>query len=354
VIFLEYATNCFPHWTCARGHDQLIHYIMEKWSQRLLPPPAFIMIEMFRIDHYQTTHNENIKTVEEKIKSLSIKTVEDINYRLSNGGMFMSAVARFYGIPYISLTDALYPAMTRHFLNNFEVPHTGQPQPFPYYYEVGHINARGHYFLAESLILPLLLSELNREIKPGSRLCKHMYLFDHDIRIFPADAYKTKVVVGLWKSWGSAINTLSQISSSHPQWQYESIRGHKEHGLHVCLESSVAGATVDFALNFTAGSCAKGCNIAVTTLGSWNTSYVGHTACQLLELTPTGDTLLMGAELLIDGNTDGNGLTLKATTVHSHEIDSQSFLKTGEHILRCRNIDENKVSCIAIKVYYEN
>ena len=195
--------------------------------------------------------------------------------RFSAGRVFINALAQFYAYPVLSLTDAMFPAAIRYFLNT-----TVDGYPYKYFDgDGGHINREGGKFLAERIIIPFLGKYLRGDPAEKTHEGCRLY-FDERVSMFPRSHYTNAVSIR-WSSWGTTNgfyeNSLDYIAAKSPHWAFLNPTAHS--GVdRQCLGSTVPQSEARLAFNATCGRT-RHCALSVDYLGSWNTSFVGDMNC---------------------------------------------------------------------------
>ena len=422
IVILEYSVNERAGWEAARLLDRLIHVLSGLWATKGLKRPSYLLLDLFSVGAFYSLKGGFDMTarcypretdgapywssavtgnVADEVAKLnpplkSKHPIED-SFGFSRGaevGNYYAAVARFYGIPMISLADALYPSFSRFFVKTTKGRKVHINQKWPFNGDGIHLSTLGEVLLVRKFLVPFLQEQLSLPMSPFSGMRDSIY--DYDIRMFPAINYVTAETIAYFNSWGTAgkkKNTLKQVvvtsptvssSSSAPStsmsgWRFLSIRNHEADGAHVCYgsndpvspiadassvvgEDGVAGggkqsglgAAVEpqpgpepalFKLQFHASYCSPSapCSLQLSYVHSWNTSYVGDMLCNLYRLADsTGRDLASfdaSSSLMPNGGFRIRGDRVRGelihdTTVHSHRI-ARNITEPGFHLLRC-------------------
>ena len=119
-------------------------------------------------------------------------------------GMYHLNVARFYKIPYISITDALYPAFTRHYISNNITDKWDYNEPGC------HLPPEGWKYVVDKIIIPFLIAQLDNDRDDAiisKEIEKHHIhnkdirnIYDHRIRMHHPIVYETKILE-YWGTW---------------------------------------------------------------------------------------------------------------------------------------------------------
>jgi hypothetical protein len=371
VVILEFAINCQISWECVKQLDVLIHIIEQKYHSESLSAPSFIILELLRMT---VPLPEVDMSVEDRVKALSLHSqgMEEKGYepdfnRGTHAGFMLNALSRFYGHSYISNADVLYPAYTRHMLDS------NCSTYFPYIHPPtnSHATEFGHKFLADSIIFPFLLAQMEIDTvltkesiavaSPPSTINSvatdnnigdskdsthdECSLYTHkDIKFFSPSAYSHNGILMQWDAWGlnqgeKQERTFDHLIVTDPKWAY--IRIHDRDN-NQCYGSYVKDAVVDLRIRAPSTcSLSTPCSLNVHTLNSWNMSYIGDASCVLYATNPKDGTLLqqIGEEVILKGNVIANtNIQLKDTEPQAHTIKSALFQK--HNVLRCRNLGD--------------
>ena len=184
-----------------------------------------------------------------------------------------------------------------------------------------------------------------------------IYGFDYRL----TEAVPVTIFLAMYTSWGNHGNSLINVTTTTGHgsgWAFEHAR-HRQRApdaLHTCYaaatsrhHSHAAAAEFIFATSPADGevSCSRSvtgfCELVISTLHSWNTSYIGNMSCNLHKL-PSEETHSPLAEVFIHGNIDSEGYPLKSTSPSSTVIYRN--ISDKEHYrLRCRRLDD-RYACI--------
>ena len=180
----------------------------------------------------------------------------------------------------LSLTDAAWPAFTRHFINN------GIDDIWPYTRDGTHLIDKGAEYLVNRIVIPFFMKEFGHSNnKPLSQPVRRSY-YDYDLKMIEDSSYKLT-------SWGkekSLMRLIDNTTNGNSNWKFQSIRKHK-HG-HTCYGTTTPKSTlyIDFNIPNTCNSTEIGCSIEVSYIHSWNTSYIGDATFELYEPIGTSTT----------------------------------------------------------------
>ena len=381
VVILEFSLNCgmvlaIP---CL---DTLVNSIRTKYRSHRLPDPYFINLELFRQGQWTETYSK--ETVEDRLKEFGGSDIKDERFnRGCNCCIFNMQVSRFYGIPYISNTDALIPAFTRHHFNESD-----WKNPWKFYEDYAHLSAYGFEFVAFKLLLPFIFRAIDRAKQRASAPSRvdHPYtLYDHDVRMHPPSAYSSGVLRE-WTLWGSKVNLTQALPASitalmtaaphhhhgeagdgggggtflkysslpKESWKVTStkFKDPTDEG-HNCYGGTQKDSLGLFHFVVPA-ECGhnKNCKLYMYYVHSWNVTHFGDTACSLYTIDPKSHSKTQeGSELLIIGHLDGSS-EFKNTLPVMHQVLENNIVG-GNYMLQCSVRIQDRLSCISsIFVYY--
>ena len=301
MIILEFSINCQGDWECAQKTDRLIHVINEKYTFHNLEHPAYMFIDLFTAGHIVTSLLPESNTRQGRIEHLSSFLPESHSFnRGTVGGAHITALARFYGYPLLSYTEAAWPAFTRHFVNN------DMSNLWNYTADGTHLNGIGAEYLVNKIVIPFFMKEFgHNNNKPLNQPVRRSY-YDFDLKMFEDSNYKSSTIAH-WSSWGkekSFMRLMDNMTNHNTNWKFQSIRKHT-HG-HTCFGTTTSKATlyIDFHIPNTCYSAPEGCFVKVGYVHSWNTSYIGDATFELYEpismSTTTKSCISKTQEILIE------------------------------------------------------
>lgn len=371
IVSLEFSVNNgFP-----TRMDQLIHVMNHLYSSRGLKKPSFMILDFFYSgqfyengEHYKPTQSAYpgdgyfslpFVSIDDEVKKFRPPVDDKQQYINSKGfnrgnriGDQIASVARFYGIPMLSLVDATFPAFTRYFINSVSSPGSENHwnQRFPFSLDGVHMSSLGCSFFVNEVLLPFLDAEL---AKPSSSDVDRDWIFDYDIRMFPAQVYATPGTIATYSSWGSGDNHLESIVMRTDGWEFVSTRHHEDDHGHICYGSNTQASDdtpARFMLSYSASTCkpTSTCGLEIGYVHSWDASYIGDTVCNVFPnlldqhrstyIANYNNPLLPDGGYRISGNTV-HGVPVTDTTVHIHHLTQK--LVNGTYLLECRK--ENNV-----------
>ena len=315
MIILEFSINCDGDWQCAQKTDRLIHIINDKYTFHNLEHPAYMFIDLFTAGHIVMSVSAN-NTRQGRIDHLnSIKPDSHSFNRGTVGGAHITALARFYGYPMLSYTEAAWPAFTRHFINNDVI------NLWNYTSDGTHLSGIGAEYLVNKIVIPFFKKEFGHNSISSNQVVRRSY-YDFDLRMFEDSNYRSSTIAH-WSSWGrekTLMRLINNTAHENNDWNFQSIRKHT-HG-HTCFGTSTPKATlnVDIHIPKTCSSAPEGCSIKVGYVHSWNTSYIGDATFELFE-PPTACRRQLRSE-------------------HNNQITNQQLCQHGNKVKITGNIHE--------------
>ena len=287
--------NCEVDWNCAKSTERVINLINDKYTIHKLEYPAYMFIDVFTVGHIITpwVPFPNNNTRQGRIERLmSFSPGSHAFNRGCVGRPYILSLAQFYGYPFLSYTEAAWPAFTRHFINN------KLTDLWNYTSDGTHLSEVGAYYLVHKIIIPFIIKEFgnlpnntNIAATVASSSTKHTKrkrrsYYDFDLKMFSNNSLKVTTVAS-WSSWGSD-KTLYQLikntsTTTNNIWKYQSIRKHING--HTCYgtETPDAKLYINFYIPKICKTIIDGCSIEVTYIHSWDTSYIGDSTFELYE-----------------------------------------------------------------------
>ena len=385
VVILEFSINCDNRGRQVQDPvgclDKLINSIREKYRFQSLDEPYFMSLELFRIDPWIFKPFPGKENVMTRVDTFGAADVDADNLKMDRGCpccKFLTSVSRFYGIPYVSNADALFPAFTRFYLNNTATDWTQTVLRWKYFLDGGHLNHLGGFFVSFKLILPYIFRKIERaEIRAEHNPLSHSFvkrrynLYDYDLRLYESNYYANGVLLE-WSIWGSQlnltnvlpasisahiatqtvkkdINFLQYSSSPKDSWKIVSTKEHigKPDLLHNCYGGKQVGSKALFHFH-APEECGKKftCKVYMDYIHSWNMKHFGDTKCSLFSIYSSSHaTTPIGHDLDIIGHLGGEGKTMQTTVPLSHMVTDQNIVG-GSYLLQCQVMVEKRVSCI--------
>lgn len=325
LITIEYSVNGFN----AKTLDQIIYIFKYRYRIRGFKPPAFLYIDVFtRMALYVMASKRGLQPNCSKVEKLSVHNANP------NAGATKPAsqVARFYGFPMLSMTEASKPYFFRFFMNN---PLTAS-WPYEITGDHSHFNELGHDFISEKLLLPFLQRELARQCsdkddRPPATAEGTRRMFPTELSVMP---------IRFWNCWGPPPHDFHEImDSASTGWVVTGLRNHRND--HECYASTSKKDVLR--LRFDLPSICSGndrllagryCEVQFFSIYSWDAGYLGNMEVRL----SNGERKL--ETVLIRANHHG-GEPVKDTTHRS--IKFRENLGNGTFVIDVEKLD-NKLT----------
>ena len=360
VVLLEFCVNLNqPDWYPAKELDKLVRSLNYKWRSRDLPLPEYIILELNAFWYiFPGGHSGKRFRMENPnmTKAVLNRLGDSLSYGkhplagFNRGCQSCAAIeqfARFYSYPLISWQDAAFPAFLRY-LTSERYNSSVKYLDWPYMWDPAHLSLHGWHFFIQRIIGPFFVEQMQPrsggEVVPAS-IYSHVYPFD--LHMFNPSPIPLEIAI--WStSWGATKPSKSELplkgiihspeahTRLHSGWAMQTAphrlaRFPHDVG-HVCYGSSNATDTATFLLR-APDACNKDCSLIVSTLRSWNASYVGNLKCSLWK-TDAADQLVANIE--IAGHLrDGKQMSM---TVPGRSVVASS-LTAGSHRLTCKKTD---------------
>ena len=353
TVIIELAVNSAVSWSTVKELDNLIFLLNEKWLQNSLPIPDVLLIEFFDVrsvvDNFQGED-----TREKRHKYLSSSNERAVPFNRGGGSqIYIDAFARFYSYTVLSVTDVLWPAFCRFFIENPATPYSNSlPKntslSWPYTHEGIHPSCLGHKFIADNIVTRFFREKIFEQTRPFIPITPYDNALK-DMRMFPVSSYT--LVMKKWSLYGyeggrSNIKQFSSILHPRSNWKSTFVDNghHKFHDGHDCYGSS--GSRNDkshaiFMLDLPA-KCTE-CIIGLSYIHSWNTSFIGSVNCMLLR-----DENSMMETIKINGFIHQG---VAPTGTYPLETRFSTPLQSGNYTVKCAKLD-NKFSCFSQVAVY--
>ena len=356
VVCLEYSVNLPASWNAASLVDRLTHYLDEIYIKNGLLKPSYLVIDLFAVGsfyssdphgfdpqvrtyptedspYWKTPVGQDITHEVEKLNppDNSKVPIED-SHGFSRGAPvsnYITPLARFYGYPMVSLSEALFPSFVLYYQNSIERQADHTNQKWPFMINGVELSRLGSVFLVQKLIMPFLDAELAR---PSSAEPNRDSIYDFGIFMFEPENYVTPGVLASFTSWGKepSENTLKPIVVNSAGWDFIPVKGLDEGDIsHTCYGSvtpSNADTTARFNIFFDPHFCSEesSCGLEVTYVHAEDAKYVGDARCNLY---PYGDgkgkdikSVQTNAPLLPDG-----GYHIKGARARDPAVEGKSW-----------------------------
>ena len=366
VVLLEFCANLNePDWYPAREMDTLVRSLNYKWQSRDLPLPEYVILELNAFWYifpsgsgsgFKMENPEMTKGVLNHLGDALSSGGKDHPPGFNRGCQSCAAIeqfARFHAYPLISWQDAAFPAFLRY-LTSERYNSSVKYLDWPYMWDPAHLSLLGWSFFIQNVIGPFFVEQMQPrvggEVQPAS-IYSHVYPFD--LHMFNPSPIPSELAV--WStSWGSPkrikSNTLKGIihrPANHTRHQHTQAGWMMQtapHRLarfphdvgHVCYGSSSASDTATFFLR-APDACKQDCTLVVSTLHSWNASYIGNLKCSLWTTDPADDRQV--ANITIVGHLSEDGKNMVSTVPVRSVV--ASALTAGNHRLTCEKTDDH-------------
>ena len=281
-----------------------------------------------------------------------------------------------------SWPNASFPAISRYFINTYDGNITTYGR-WRYSFDLLHFSLDGGEFLTQNIAGPFLVEQILNHPSTSEQDEDEPRFFDAHF----TPRVPLKLSVASYTSWGLHENTLVNITTPPPGWSLNSLHHHhntkegnwvfeqarhrKEipDNIHTCyasssphlLHSSPSPAEFFFATPASSAadkgsSCSSSlsgfCGLSVSSLHSWNQSYVGNISCSLysigLSILPTSTVRVQHeshlAEVFIHGSINEQGAPIPHTAPVSVPVYNK-LEDNRRYILRCHKLDD-LYSCI--------
>jgi len=212
VISLEPCLNCvdndmkLAYLSCSIVLDNVKYFINRRYKDKGLDPPYYFFLEFFvASDSYWGLSSRNSESESESVSVLTAlplnitKAIEisdsphdRLLYRGSMYAPYMMDMARFYGIPVLSVTDVLYPSWVRFFLTHNE------NERWPCSEDGYHTIIQCAKLVADHILKPFFLNQMtSRESDKVYESALHFTPYHPvDLHMFSADQYPDVHILG--------------------------------------------------------------------------------------------------------------------------------------------------------------
>ena len=365
VVMLEFSVNMNqPDWHPAKELNRLVRSLNYKWQLNNLSLPEYIILELnafwaiFPSEGYVAPEMKNPEETKDVLNSLgeALSSPGRACYPGFNRGCQSCAAieqfACFNAYPLISWQEAAFPAFVRY-LTSDAYNSSVKSLDWPYLFDPAHLSLRGWHFFVQNIIGPFFVEQMQPrvggEVQPAS-IYSHVYNFD--LHMFSPTAIPFELAVwstsyGLSKPSKPDIplqhiihrsanhtrhhtqSTGSWVMQTHPNRlaRFPDDVGHE------CYGSSDAAETATFLFSAPA-QCKQDCTLVVSTLHSWNVSYIGNLTCSLW--TTDADHKRIG-KITVVGHLTENGERMGSTLPVRSVV--ATTLTAGNHRLTCRKTD---------------
>ena len=172
TVIIELAVNSDVSWSTAKDLDNLIFLLNEKWLANGLSIPEVLLINFLdiRMPLFSFHGEDTMEKREEFLNNLYDEKTGPFN-RGSGSQIYLDAFARFYSYPVLSVTDVLWPAFCRFFIETPVTPFRNSLLKnfsllWPYTYEGLHPTCLGHEFIAENIVIRFFRDNIIERTQP--------------------------------------------------------------------------------------------------------------------------------------------------------------------------------------------
>ena len=209
VICIEPCLDCATseHLPCSLSIDNMKYFINRKYEQQGLDQPYYMFLEFFDTKEIVLSTSWNATTSPDSIGIVSQpfyvsmnstnKHSHAIHDRGSSYSKYMMDLARFYGMPVLSVTDVFYPSWVRFCLLvvSHHYKETKRESGWPYTTTDGyHINRKGCQLVVDHILKPFFLDQMlpreSDKLYEKKRLPFSPYPAHVDLRMFMANFYQ--------------------------------------------------------------------------------------------------------------------------------------------------------------------
>jgi len=373
IVTLEFAVNTPNQWSSAQMVDDLIFFLNAKYTEKSLPTPAYLIIELLTVRNFYPEETRHIWEFPDlKIKPTldssglnNLDTIPDFDpndemfNRGTMGGASIDALSRFYGYPLLSTADSLFPSFLRYYTTY------SNKSMWPYSKDGIHLSVLGGDTFVDHILFPFLLSELKpRDTDELYQNITSIY-GKIDFRMFPRKTYAGGFVER-WASWGSDYNTLQHrivppVEGEKSTVSFMSTPGHAD-GRHTCYGGSSLNSVMKIGFNIHPSLLknieeveSSPYRLRVGFVFSWNVSYIGKAVCTLFVTDPNDyvkKISQIGNSVHLDFSSY-RGRKVHDTTLREVTIPRNGTLGANSMVLECTNLIADRHTCIgSIAIVY--
>jgi len=165
IICIEPCLHCevSDHWPCSYMIDNLKYFINRQYKEAGLDLPYYIFLEFFTASDKYWQHRSEWLSVTSRVAlpvsiSRAVELSDHLNKRMFSRGVpyapFLMDMARFYGIPVLSVTDVLYPSFVRFHLTHEE------NERWPYTADGINTSDEGCKLIVKHILIPFFLEQM--------------------------------------------------------------------------------------------------------------------------------------------------------------------------------------------------
>eukprot|EP01034_Spumella_vulgaris_P027061 gene27061-33729_t len=290
IILLEFSVNSdnpqFPY-KSASDMDALVRVLMHKYKNagfKIMPEVMiFELISTYSITQYAKKFTNRTERIDQ-IQSLSATQHIAVSKQHGNGfsrgslyNIYYTEFAKFYNYPVISYADAVWPSFVRHYNDR------GHLEYYPFTIDGYHVNNLGSKFAVDHMFGPFILDVMRpREeeaISPSERYGVE------DLHMFKLD--RLPLELAHFTAWNDVVNnSLAKIvANPSSDWTFEHVNHHSAG--HYCYHTNVYKTQAKFIVDVPETECRdNSCSLTLTSLFTWNDSYIGFMTCGINKLEP--------------------------------------------------------------------
>jgi hypothetical protein len=257
--------------------------------------------------------------------------------------LYINEFAKFYNYPVISWADVAWPSFVRHFISSRK----DRPNVWPLTIDGIHFTIPACELIVEHILGPFFIQVMQPRIIESNE--SEFSMYDHDLRMFAPRVFHTEI--DGYSTWNDVMNNTLQnvIVNPSTNWSFEHTN-HHNFG-HYCYHSKVHNAVATFRINVSfVCTVLDPCTIGLTSLFTWNVSYIGSLSCSLYKLTThnyinnsanVSHQFMLNTRHKVCPDVSISGWHLKGGTVPYESILS-SNLTQGFYEIDCVNVDIGK------------
>ena len=195
VVCIEPCSACDldSHDPCSYFIDNTKYFINKQYEMKGIHPPYYMFLEYFAASDIYHQHLIEWRNIVDNVAlPLNVSKADvlsdHMNAKMFSRGapfaLYLMDMARFYGIPVLSVTDVLYPSYVRFYLTHAE------NERWPYTSDGLLSSPLADSLVAEHVLKPFLLDQMTS--RESDKLYDKNLQFSPypvDVRMFPTDKY---------------------------------------------------------------------------------------------------------------------------------------------------------------------
>lgn len=203
VIGIEPCLNCVGSepYPCSSWIDNMKYFINGIYRSSGLDLPYYIFLEFFGADENYRQNNKHWNDIttkvalpinQTKVQELSDPTAKTMINRGTPYGPYMMALARFYAIPVLSVTEILFPSFVRFHITHVEY------ERWPYTQDGIHASPLGCEIFVKHVMVPFFMSQMTPRDSDNIYESKPRFgPYDPvDVRMLPPKHYSDIMILG--------------------------------------------------------------------------------------------------------------------------------------------------------------